>query len=66
VIAIDPTGSRKFISQMLDFTINIDSKDRVNYAKTFNLHCRSINDQFDVVIAALVGQTLVECQRVII
>lgn len=51
---------------MLDFTINIDSKDRVNHAKTFNLHCRSINDQFDVVIAAVVGQTVVECQRVII
>lgn len=60
-IPIDPTGSRRYISQMLEFTINIDSRDRVNHAKMFNLHARSIADQFDVIIAGIVGQSVVEC-----
>lgn len=54
-ISIDPTGSRKFISQLLDFNIIVNGADRESHSANFNHHGRSIANQFELIVCAVVG-----------
>jgi hypothetical protein len=60
-ISIDPTGSRRYISQILDFNININGSEREEHSAKFNHHGRSIANQFEVIVCAVIGQSLHEC-----